>query len=76
LDESHVKIHSNGADWEGLNNAILGSDIKNKEQIVEELKASSNKEQTLRKLMGQYPQIKELLPQLRRANVTITTVKD
>ena len=76
LDESHITIHSNGADWEGLNNAILGSDIKNKEQIVEELKASSNKEQTLRKLMRQYPQIKELLPQLRRANVTITTVKD
>lgn len=76
LDESLITIHSNGADWEGLNNAILGSDIKNKEQIVEELKASSNKEQTLRKLMGQYPQIKELLPQLRRANVTITTIKD
>lgn len=76
LNESHITIHSNGADWEGLNNAILGSDIKNKEQIVEELKASSNKEQTLRKLMGQYPQIKELLPQLRRANVTITTIKD
>ena len=76
LDESHVKIHSNGADWEGLYNAILGSDINNKKQIVEELKVASDKEQTLRKLMGQYPEIKDLLPQLRRANVTITTVKE
>ena len=76
LDASQVKIHSNGADWEGLYNAILGSDLNNKNQIVDELKAASDKEQTLRKLMGQYPQIESLLPQLRRANVTITTVKE
>ena len=76
LDESHVKIHSNGADWEGLYNAILGSDINNKKQIVEELKVASDKEQTLRKLMRQSPEIKDLLPQLRRDNVTITTVKE
>lgn len=76
LDASHVKIHSNGADWEGLINAILGSDMNNKEEIANEIKNSSNREQTLNKLMGQYPEIKPLLPQLRRANVTITTVKD
>ena len=76
LDASQVTIHSNGADWEGLYNAILGSDINNKNQIVDELKAASDKEQALKKLMGQYPQIEYLLPQLRRANVTITTIKE
>lgn len=76
LDNSHVKIHSNGADWEGLINAILGSDIEDKDEIANEIKNSSNREQTLNKLMGQYPEIKPLLPQLRRANVTIKTVKE
>jgi outer membrane protein OmpA-like peptidoglycan-associated protein len=76
LDPSHVKIHSNGADWEGLIEAILGSDLADKEDIAKELETSSNREETLRKLMNKYPGIAPLLPQLRRANVTITTVKD
>jgi outer membrane protein OmpA-like peptidoglycan-associated protein len=75
LDESKVTIHSNGSDWEGLYNAILGSEISDKEQIVDELKNASDRNATLHKLMRQYPEIEELLPQLRRANVTITTVK-
>ena len=76
LDPSHVKIHSNGADWEGLIEAILGSDLADKEAIAKELETSSNREETLRKLMNKYPGIAPLLPQLRRANVTITTVKE
>ena len=76
LDPSHVKIHSNGADWNGLIEAILGSDLADKEAIAKEIEESSNREETLRKLMNQYPGIAPLLPQLRRANVTITTVKD
>ena len=76
LDPSHVKIHSNGADWEGLIEAILGSDLADKEDIAKELETSSNREETLRKLMNKYPGIAPLLPQLRRANVTITTVKE
>jgi outer membrane protein OmpA-like peptidoglycan-associated protein len=75
LEESKVTIHSKGADWEGLYKAILGSELSNKEQIVDELKNASDKNATLHKLMRQYPEIEELLPQLRRANVTITTVK-
>ena len=76
LDPSHVKIHSNGADWEGLIEAILGSDLADKEDIAIELETSSSREETLRKLMNKYPGIAPLLPQLRRANVTITTVKE
>lgn len=75
LSEENIIIHSNGADWDGLVNAILGSDIDNKEDIANEIKNSTDKNQTLKELMNQYPQIRELLPQLRRANVTITTVK-
>ena len=75
LDGGEVTIHSNGADWDGLVNAILGSDMKNKEEIANKIKKSSNKDKTLKELMGQYPEIKDLLPQLRRANVTIKTVK-
>lgn len=76
LDSSHVTIHSNGADWDGLFEAILGSDLANKEAIVKEIQESSNREETLRKLMNKYSGIEPLLPQLRRANVTITTIKD
>jgi outer membrane protein OmpA-like peptidoglycan-associated protein len=76
LDPSHVKIHSNGGDWKGLIEAILGSDIADKEAIAKEIETSSNREETLRKLMEKYSEIEPLLPQLRRANVTITTVKD
>ena len=75
LDPSHVTIHSNGGDWDGLIEAILGSDIADKEAIVKEIQESSNREETLRKLMNKYSEIEPLLPQLRRANVTITTVK-
>lgn len=76
LEGEHITIHSNGADWNGLIEAILGSDIQNKEELADKIKNSSNREQTLRELMNKYPQIKPLLPQLRRANVTITTTKE
>lgn len=76
LDEDHITIHANGADWDGLVNAILGSDIQNKEDIANNINNASNKEQALKEMMAKYPQIRTLLPQLRRANVTITTVKE
>lgn len=76
LDDDHITIHSNGADWDGLVEAILGSDLNNKEDIANEIKNSSNREETLNELLAKYPQIRPLLPQLRRANVTITTVKE
>lgn len=75
LDADHITIHSNGADWDGLIEAILGSDINDREEIAEKIKNSTDREQTLNTLLGQYPEIRPLLPQLRRANVTITTVK-
>ena len=75
IDESLVEVVSNGPDWDGLFNAINGSEMSNKEDIIKKIKESNNREQTLRELMGKYNELEELLPQLRRAAVTITTVK-
>lgn len=75
VDSANIKIEQKGADWDGLISAIEGSNIDNKDVIAKQIKESDNREQTLRELLGKYPQIRELLPQLRRAGITITTVK-
>lgn len=75
IDAERIEITNKGADWDGLISAIAASDIENAEDIIEEIKNSSNKEETLQELLKQYPQIRNLLPQLRRASVVITTVK-
>lgn len=75
IEAERIEITNKGADWEGLMAAIAASDIENSEEIIDELKSSSNREETLKDLMEQYPQIRQLLPQLRRASVVITTVK-
>ena len=75
IDESLIEIVSNGPDWDGLISAIKGSEMSNKEDIIKQINESSNREQTLRELIGKYDELNNLLPQLRRAAVTITTVK-
>ena len=75
IEAERIEITNKGADWDGLMDAIAASDIQNREEIIDEIKNSSNREETLKGLMEQYPQIRQLLPQLRRASVVITTVK-
>ena len=75
IEDSLIEIVSKGPDWEGLFNAIEGSDLENKDELVKQIKESNNREQTLRSLMSSNKGLGELLPQLRRAAVTITTVK-
>lgn len=75
IEDERIEITNKGADWDGLMAAIAASDIENSEAIIDEIKNSSNREETLKGLMEQYPQIRQLLPQLRRASVVITTVK-
>ena len=75
VDESMIEMVSKGPDWDGLFSAIEGSDIENKDEILEQIKNSDNREQTLRDLISTNKQLNDLLPQLRRAAVTITTVK-
>lgn len=75
IESERIEITNKGADWDGLYKALEASDIENSEEIINELKNSSNPEETLRELLKEYPQIRNLLPQLRRASVVITTVK-
>lgn len=75
IDAANVTIQANGADWDGLIKAILDSDINNRKEIATELRNSTDREQTLKELVAEYPEIKDLYPQLRRANVIIKTVK-
>ena len=75
IEAERIEITNKGADWDGLMTAIAASDIENSEEIIDEIKNSSNREETLKGLMEQNPQIRQLLPQLRRASVVITTVK-
>lgn len=75
IDQERIEITNKGADWEGLYASLENSDIEDKEMIIEELKNSSNQEETLQEILNKYPQIRQLLPQLRRASVVITTIK-
>lgn len=75
IDTERIEISGKGADWEGLYEAIAASEIENSEEIINNLKNSSNREETMREMLNKYPQIRQLLPQLRRASIVITTVK-
>ena len=75
IDAERIEITTKGADWEGLYASLANSDIEGKDNIIEQLKASSNPEATLQEILKSHPQIKDLLPQLRRASIIITTVK-
>ena len=75
VDDSVIEMVSVGPDWSGLISAIEGSEIENKDELIQQIQTSSNREQTLRELIGQSQELGNLLPQLRRAAVTITTVK-
>jgi outer membrane protein OmpA-like peptidoglycan-associated protein len=75
IDAERIEITTKGADWEGLYASLANSDIEDKDSIIEQLKNSENPEATLQEIFKSHPQVKELLPQLRRASVVITTVK-
>lgn len=73
IGDAEIEIVANGGDWEGLYRAIEGSDIKDKDDIVEQLKNASDRRATLNNLVAKYPEIKDLFSQFRRAGVTINT---
>ena len=75
IDAERIEITTKGADWEGLYASLENSDIEGKEDIIEQLKNSENPEETMKELLKSNPQIRQLLPQLRRASIVITTVK-
>lgn len=73
IGDAKIEVVANGGDWEGLYRAIKCSDIKDKDNIVEQLKNAGDRRATLNSLVAKYPEIKSLFSQLRRAGVTINT---
>ena len=61
-----------GPDWNTFVQLVAESDLKDKDAIVNNVNNSSNKEQTIREMCDIYPQLeKDILPQLRRAEVYV-----
>jgi outer membrane protein OmpA-like peptidoglycan-associated protein len=62
-----------GPDWNTFIQLVQESDLKDKDAIVSNINHSSNREQTIREMCDIYPQLeKDILPQLRRAEVYTT----
>ncbi len=62
----------NGSDWNTFMKLVENSDLKDKDAIINNIKKSSNKEQTIREMIDIYPQLeKDILPLIRRAEVYI-----
>ena len=77
-DNFNINTNGNGADWsDNFLNAVKDSSIKDKDAIVNVVKGLSGKnvaqkEQEIRNMINIYPELeKEILPQLRRAEVFV-----
>lgn len=71
-------IQGNGADWDGMMQAISNSGIKDKDLIVKTLK-NQNEEQRIAQLdkyIKQYPEFeKTILPSLRKTVINVNTIE-
>lgn len=68
----------NGADWDGLMNAIEKSNIKDKSKILTTLKNQTPEQRVaqLNKYIKQYPELeKSILPSLRRTIINVNTIE-
>ncbi len=67
-----------GEDWATFIELVTNSDLKDKDAIVNAINNSSNKQRTVKEMCDIYPQLeKDILPQLRRAEVYVNeTVKE
>ena len=61
-----------GEDWATFIELVKNSDLKDKDAIVNTINNSSNKQKTVKEMCAIYPQLeKDILPQLRRAEVFV-----
>ena len=61
-----------GEDWATFIELVKNSDLKDKDAIVNNINNSSNKQRTVKEMCSIYPQLeKDILPQLRRAEVLV-----
>ena len=61
-----------GPDWNTFVELVQASDLKDKDAIINNVNSSSNRERTIKEMCAIYPQLeKDILPQLRRAEVYV-----
>ncbi len=61
-----------GEDWNTFIDLVQKSDLKDKDAIINKINNSSNKQQAVKEMCAIYPQLeKDILPQLRRAEVFV-----
>ncbi|MBR5082556.1 MAG: outer membrane beta-barrel protein [Bacteroidales bacterium] len=61
-----------GEDWQTFIQLVQNSDLKDKDAIINNINNSSNKQRTVKEMCSIYPQLeKDILPQLRRAEVFV-----
>ena len=61
-----------GEDWQTFIQLVQNSDLKDKDAIINTINNSSNKQRTVKEMCSIYPQLeKDILPQLRRAEVFV-----
>lgn len=78
MEGAEIEVIGMGSDWDGLIMAIANEGFEGAQDVANELRNADNENRPaiLRKAMAKYPQIRYLFPQLRRANVTIKTMRE
>ncbi len=78
IEGAEIEAVGMGSDWDGLIMAIANENFEGAQDVANELRNADNENRPaiLRKAMAKYPQIRYLFPQLRRANVTIKTMRE
>ena len=70
--EITIQGEGKGEDWATFIELVKNSDLKDKDAIVNTINNSSNKQRTVKEMCSIYPQLeKDILPQLRRAEVLV-----
>ena len=70
--EITISGEGKGEDWQTFIQLLQNSDLKDKDAIINNINNSSNKQRTVKEMCAIYPQLeKDILPQLRRAEVFV-----
>ena len=71
-----IKGQGCGEDWNTFIELVKNSDLKDKDAIVNTVNNSSNKQKAVKDMCAIYPQLeKDILPQLRRADVYVNEIE-
>ena len=72
VKDFQININGNGPDWDKFMELVEGSDLADKNAILNNIRKSNNREQTIREMIDIYPELeKDILPLIRRAEVYI-----